>query len=1455
MEEILNAHLLSIQHGILGFLKNIVPFKEIKKIKHECFKLLDDILDQSGSLVQDYGSDMMAVCSIYVRRDVGAELKKASLVTISKVLEACCGCQGKKRINIESLINDLYFQLTLRSKLTSTVKEEIFCLIGIVAHYYPEEFIPCQEKMLALFLQELKVQVNSKSKVFDYNIVAGCLQALKEYLYNFSVLYSEDPENSYFIFNVSRKMISKPEKNIGKTSSVIKAALQLLAAHAPQFELFVFENCVDLYEDIMLWVQHQNRDMQKIGRDAVVSVLKVTADMVSSKYEEDKDNCTKIFNYFMRNFRDIFLSNNSSSKALQIAVIAYGLFAKPCKLCLSENEVKLMLQNIIQRCGHAFLSDSDDIDDRILELSYYLESLSSIVSVTEYVSENIIFSLEKLTVFQISKFPKVPSAYSFVVPKVVIRIMLSIQPKRELFLKFLAEVVYQGLVKTCSHPVIVEAESFKDKTLAGQLQNQNEIEYGSPMKIVTYKDYVYFWKSMLNVVQLKELNSLGIPLEHRQSLMETIYDELIHSSLSLISKLDLNLNQQKAEEIKYNMEDLSVELKNIPEDKLRSYQLFSKFVAEVAVRQEQFKDELLASCLQVLLSLPIEIVLHDINILIPALEHALKLGISYLPLASAAISALEKWSEAIPLNIIKSHFSRLLPHLNYYLLASTIQDDALNSFSNKKKINVKKVHKMSSKSVKKFNRGALDVVYEDPELLKIQHHIIKFLGRLGESNKALLENAHEKLDEIAIAWDSMYRSHLKYSVPFQDMKPDIYFDDFLPNILEIATKSSVRQAKVAACEALHSLVLFMIGQGSILPDDFQKKVTKQLFRPLVLQIIHWFTCSRVSKCPETSVILLCLWGKQRQPENLLNKLHSFSLHPNAFKRIGAALTFNNIYRIFRENEALVKKYTIQLLVQFVDSLAIAHTDNISLGDANRKIGMEKEFRQIVGKISLHDLSNDNGKRLIDFAADHNMVLPNTMFQHKNIHKITYRSLDGSTCNQIEHLVDSRHKSDILDCLCGTLNSHRAASHLVRLVEGEERWEASDHPGVFSLKIGVELSKIVLSPAWFENVLRNFSSSGSHNHKTLKSIVLWLEALEASMDCYHWAFSKQFLLQNELYGKKYPPMISSIKIFKTIEYYIESIVKESLISIVNRNERDQSELFTPEEVLKFNKLKCTVLIRLFTFIVSVFSPDAKWFHEQFMKVLWNSSLWEIILLSCVDPLSLGFDMTDPEISLKLPEEPTGWHGCFVVGLLHLKLRVRIWPKLVDFHNAENRQWPYCMTIQHVKDPYSVYLAWVLSAKLNPSPGYELLITNGFPASIIFQKTIQTEIISSLLDSIWNDSMEMSGSTLKKKTLTPVAFSLAEQMLSICYNLELRVDEMAMKLRNPSQEFGNSKKSVVERGLLIFNIFADSICSFASRTPDIFVKTLVNFLTKTSFTEVAILIKFIDYVACTRILRKT
>ncbi|GFU99120.1 hypothetical protein TNCV_1228341 [Trichonephila clavipes] len=57
--------------------------------------------------------------------------------------------------------------------------------------------------------------------------------------------------------------------------------------------------------------------------------------------------------------------------------------------------------------------------------------------------------------------------------------------------------------------------------------------------------------------------------------------------------------------------------------------------------------------------------------------------------------------------------------------------------------------------------------------------------------------------------------------------------------------------------------------------------------------------------------------------------------------------------------------------------------------------------------------------------------------------------------------ESRRRQDVCKCIVplrfgDTLNSRRAASPLVWLVEAVERWEAAEHPGVLP-QIGVETS--------------------------------------------------------------------------------------------------------------------------------------------------------------------------------------------------------------------------------------------------------------------------------------------------------------------------------------------------------------------------------------------------------------
>jgi hypothetical protein len=88
---------------------------------------------------------------------------------------------------------------------------------------------------------------------------------------------------------------------------------------------------------------------------------------------------------------------------------------------------------------------------------------------------------------------------------------------------------------------------------------------------------------------------------------------------------------------------------------------------------------------------------------------------------------------------------------------------------------------------------------------------------------------------------------------------------------------------------------------------------------------------------------------------------------------------------------------------------------ILLGEFHAKVGKEDIFIPIIGKESLHLISNVNGVGLANFATSKNLRVKSTMFPHRNIHKYTWTSPDEKHHNQIDHiLVDRRRHSNVLD---------------------------------------------------------------------------------------------------------------------------------------------------------------------------------------------------------------------------------------------------------------------------------------------------------------------------------------------------------------------------------------------------------------------------------------------------------
>jgi exonuclease III len=83
---------------------------------------------------------------------------------------------------------------------------------------------------------------------------------------------------------------------------------------------------------------------------------------------------------------------------------------------------------------------------------------------------------------------------------------------------------------------------------------------------------------------------------------------------------------------------------------------------------------------------------------------------------------------------------------------------------------------------------------------------------------------------------------------------------------------------------------------------------------------------------------------------------------------------------------------------------------IILGDFNAKVGRENIFKPTIGNESLHEISNDNGVRVVNFSTSKNLVIKSTMFPHRKIHKHTWTSPEGNTHNQFDHVLIDRRRN-------------------------------------------------------------------------------------------------------------------------------------------------------------------------------------------------------------------------------------------------------------------------------------------------------------------------------------------------------------------------------------------------------------------------------------------------------------
>jgi DNA-dependent protein kinase catalytic subunit len=189
-------------------------------------------------------------------------------------------------------------------------------------------------------------------------------------------------------------------------------------------------------------------------------------------------------------------------------------------------------------------------------------------------------------------------------------------------------------------------------------------------------------------------------------------------------------------------------------------------------------------------------------------------------MAENALQSLEYWLKNINLDLLKPYYPLVLKKFDDYLQLNKMPGDDQTIIQEKVislKTNNSKRGGTKKLSLKLFEKNKN---FENADLYEqIQFRILKILGQLaGEMSHCLFEATNNLNNNNQITtWDTVL--HLKFDVPFVDIKPTIYFDKFLPRIIYLALSSTNRQTKIVSCELLHAIVIFMIGKSVSNPLD------------------------------------------------------------------------------------------------------------------------------------------------------------------------------------------------------------------------------------------------------------------------------------------------------------------------------------------------------------------------------------------------------------------------------------------------------------------------------------------------------------------------------------------------------------------------------------------------------------------------------------------------------------
>lgn len=656
--------------------------------------------------------------------------------------------------------------------------------------------------------------------------------------------------------------------------------------------------------------------------------------------------------------------------------------------------------------------------------------------------------------------------------------------------------------------------------------------------------------------------------------------------------------------------------------------LLSGFLHDVITRQTQYRDELQVACLRLMLSTPSCIAKPLLRLSVTAFQTVFRIGCSMLSLAQEGLRTLARWNQDIPDEKMKILLKAVLPSFDILLqtrdnIAFEDDCDAEEEDSPRGMAMVKKV--LMDRKKKKLWKQKVHT-QSDTELVQLQKDVILFLCTLDSSSYLSLLDGSE--DRVGVtAWQK--EKLLMFPLPFPDLKVNISLDDILPRLAHLASNCSDRQTRSAACELLHAVIMFMLGKEKQLESTQQGHLTalwthlfptiltlacdmdsmvKQLFAPLGEEMAHWYSSKSQERSKQASAFLeallegithqtdaalrdysasclheYALWSRKQghmiaKVEPILKFVSSLCHHPCPQKRMGAALAFNSLYSVLREDERIVDEFWVELLHSLVTSFSMC---SMTGDDSNTEVQTDKSLQHIL-------------RVLIECSNKFN-----TDSKNRRIPKeLGGGNLSAVVCWLLKYCTalnsSCRHSCmKLVDRLSGYITECRSTKDLIlRLIN------ANGENCLLEIAEGAKgLSTSLSKPVPWEQA------------------IAWVYSLLASMESYIW------LIETGISAGTLFTMTNS-RLMQALMHFLESVVNSPV---------DHTSLWRPKEMENFNVAKCCTVVRMIEFLTLVLEKG----QVSVLEPFWSSNFWQMLADCCVWPSHVGFDSTSKSVEENLP----------------------------------------------------------------------------------------------------------------------------------------------------------------------------------------------------------------------------